>query len=65
MDDPRRTALALIEEGRWHLQELWRVYWANGGQAQQFEFDAYLHGMYRLETFDLKVLTWALEEITT
>ncbi|MGF9649505.1 hypothetical protein AAIH32_16165 [Pseudarthrobacter oxydans] len=64
MDDPRLTALHLIERNECYPQELWVRYWANGGQAQQLEFDAYLHGMYQLSAFDLKILAWALEEIT-
>lgn len=43
--------------------ELWMRYWANGGEAQQFEFEAYLHGLYELDPFDLEVLTWVLEEL--
>lgn len=39
-------------------------YWANGGQAEQFEFDAYLHRACELDPFDLKILAWVLEEIT-
>jgi hypothetical protein len=64
MEDPRRTALSLIEQDDWYLHELWLRYWANGGQAQQFEFDAYLHGIYELDPFDLRILTWVLEEIS-
>lgn len=64
MDDPRRTALNLIEQDDGYLHELWLRYWANGGQAEQFEFDAYLHGVYELSPFDLKILAWVLEEIS-
>lgn len=64
MEDPRRTALNLIEQDNWHLHELWLRYWANGGQAEQFEFDAYLHRACELDPFDLKILAWVVEEIT-
>lgn len=64
MEDPRQTALKLIGQNDRHLQELWMRYWANGGEAQQFEFEVYLHGMYELDRFDLKILAWALEEVT-
>jgi hypothetical protein len=64
MEDPRRTALNLIEQDNWYPQELWLKYWANGGQAEQFEFDAYLHGVYELSPLDLEILACALQEIT-
>lgn len=64
MEDPRRTVLNLIDLGGWTVQDVWVMYWSQGGEAEQFEFDAYLHGAYELAPFDMKILAWALEEIT-
>ncbi|WP_258804227.1 hypothetical protein [Pseudarthrobacter sp. NS4] len=64
MEDPRLTARKLIEQDAGYLHELWVRYWANGGDAQFFEFQAYLYGVYERSPFDLKILTWVLEEIS-
>lgn len=63
MNDPRQTARNLMRNNHMYPLELWMRYWANGGEAQQFEFEAYLHGLYELDPFDLEVLTWVLEEL--
>ncbi|MFC0458205.1 hypothetical protein ACFFGR_16880 [Arthrobacter liuii] len=45
------------------LDELWLWYWAYGGEAEPFEFDAYLHGLQSRDEFDLKILAWAVERV--
>jgi hypothetical protein len=65
MEDPRRTALNLIEQDNWYALELWLKYWANGGQAQQSDSDVYLHKVHELSPLDLQILACALQEITT
>lgn len=61
MEDPRRTARAMIEQQTITLDDLWVRYWANGGSAHAFEFDAYLNGAQELDPFELKILAWSLE----
>lgn len=45
------------------LGDLWLQYWANGGNADQFEFDAYLHGLSEWDTLELIILSWAIEDL--
>ena len=40
MNNPRVTALKLIEQQAITLDELWIQYWANGGNARAFELEA-------------------------
>ena len=63
MEDPRLTARNLIELDESYLQDLWVRYWANGGEAQLLEFEAYLHGMSDRDDYDLRILGWAIEEV--
>lgn len=63
MEDPRRTARALMEQHVLSLDDLWMQYWANGGNVPALEFDAYLNGTQELDAFEAKVLTWALEDL--
>ncbi len=65
MEDPRRTARHLIGRGEISLGELWLRYWANGGDAQPFEFEAYIHEMYELRAIDQDLLALAMEELET
>lgn len=43
---------------------LWLRYWANGGSGQEWELDAFIHGLPVLEEYDLKLLGWAIEDLT-
>ncbi|MBT2586468.1 hypothetical protein [Arthrobacter sp. ISL-95] len=63
MNDPRHTARNLIKQRAITLDRLWIRYWAHGGNAPALEFDAYLHEALVLHPFDLKILTWALEDL--
>lgn len=63
--DPRRTARTLISQKETTLDELWVRYWANGGEAQPFEFEAYLHGMYELRAFEHEILALAIDDLAT
>ncbi|BCW45320.1 hypothetical protein [Arthrobacter sp. StoSoilB5] len=65
MDDPRKTARQLIAKHEITLERLWLRYWAEGGNASEPEFDAFVHGALRLPRFDLRVLTWAMEDLDT
>lgn len=63
MEDPRLTALNLIQQDKNYLDELWLKYWANGGSAGSVEFEAYLHGLTQPDSFDLQILHWAIDEV--
>lgn len=65
MQDPRLTAQLLIARDEQYLHELWLHYWANGGQAQLFEFEAYLYGMIQMCSSELQIVRWAIEEVNT
>lgn len=63
MEDPRLTARKMIEQDDTSLNQLWLSYWANGGDAQPLEFEAYVHGVYERSAYDLKVLAWAIQDV--
>lgn len=65
VEDPRRTAQTLLDRGEISVGELWLRYWANGGDAQPFEFEAYIHEMYELRAIDQEVLALAMEDLET
>jgi hypothetical protein len=46
------------------LESLWVQYWANGGRADRFGFDAFLQGLFEPDEFDQQILTWAFESIS-
>ncbi|WP_461172227.1 hypothetical protein M1D93_14660 [Arthrobacter sp. Z1-9] len=62
MQDPRPQAQALVRDDHSSLCLLWVWYRGNGGEARLEEFDAYVHGLVVLDAFDLKILTWAMED---
>ena len=62
MLDPRSQAQVLVFEDDPSLHHLWTLYWGHGGTAGLIEFDAYLYWLIVLDSFDLKILTWALED---
>ena len=64
MKDSRPTARMMVLQNSDCLQDLWLRYWANGGTADKFEFDAYLHGLMERDPFDQKILTWALQDLS-
>lgn len=53
----------MIDQGETDIRDLWLRYWANSGDAQLFEFHAYLHGLYELRAIDLEILTLAIEDL--
>lgn len=55
--------MMLLHDTEW-LDELWLWYWANGGNADKFEFEALLHGLGEEDPFDEKILAWAIEDLS-
>lgn len=62
MLDPRTRAQVLVHDDNDALHLLWAWYWGNGGDAGLMEFDAYLYELLVLDSFDLKILAWALDD---
>ncbi|MCU1565335.1 MAG: hypothetical protein JWQ56_272 [Pseudarthrobacter sp.] len=63
MEDPRCAAKELLATPGVELWLLWLRYWANGGSGQEWELDAFIHGLPVLEEYDLKLLGWAIEDL--
>jgi len=63
MSDPRQTARNLLRRNSVTLELLWLRYWAEGGDATAFEFDAYLHEALNPPAHELRIIEWAMEEI--
>ncbi|WP_275777051.1 hypothetical protein [Paenarthrobacter sp. Y-19] len=61
--DSRQTARLLVLEHEITLDDLWAWYWANGGNAMLLDFDAYLFGILERDPFDLRILSWAMEDL--
>ncbi len=64
MEDPRAAARALAQQDPGWVYDLWLKYWAHGGSADIFEFDAYLRGYTERDPFELRILAWAIEDLT-
>lgn len=64
MEDPRCAAGELLATPGAELWLLWLWYWANGGGGQEWELDAFIHGLPVLEEYDVKILHWALEDLS-
>jgi hypothetical protein len=43
------------------LGDLWLRCWADGGSAHAVEFDAYPKGAQKLDSFELKIIAWAMK----
>lgn len=63
MNDPSIAAQTLLQQDPDWFEDLWLQYWANGGNADKFNFDAYVHRLCELDFFDLQILTLALEDL--
>lgn len=65
MAEPGLKARALVDSGDVSLLELWTMYWGQGGGAGPLELDAFIHGVPLLDDFDVSILGWALEPLTS
>lgn len=63
VEDPRMAARTLIERGETDAGELWLLYFANGGNAMEWEFEAYLHGLMELSPLDLDLVAVAVRDV--
>lgn len=62
VEDSRVAARSLIEHGDTDGRELWLLYFANGGNLMEWEFQAFLHGLIESSHLDLDLLALAVEE---
>jgi hypothetical protein len=63
MKNPQLVARTMtLQDASW-LEDLWLQYWANGGDADRFDFDAYVHGLSERDPFELDILSWAIEDL--
>lgn len=56
------TARTLIESGEADVRELWLLYFANGGNAMDWEFEGYLDGLMEPPALDLDLLAITLRD---
>ena len=63
MENPKLIARTMALQDASRLEELWLQYWANGGDADRFDFDAYVHDLSERDPFDLDILSCAIEDI--
>lgn len=56
VEDPRLTVRSMIERGEVDVCELWLQYIANGGNASQLEFEAFLYDASEPSALDLNLL---------
>lgn len=64
MNNPRLIArMMLLDDSEW-FDDLWLWYWANGGNAGKFEFDAYLRELSDRDPSDQMILACAIEDLS-
>ena len=63
MRNSQQVARVMVLRDPGWLDDLWLRYWANGGSAGIFEFDAFLHGLREPDAFELEILGWAVEDL--
>ena len=51
MENPKLIARTMALQDASRLEELWLQYWANGGDADRFDFDAYVHDLSERDPF--------------
>jgi hypothetical protein len=64
MNDPRQTALEMVQQDKTSIADLWLRYFANGGNADPVDFEAYLHGLLDADECDMLILSWALDDVS-
>lgn len=61
MNDPREGARDLLEQNAITIKSLWVRYWAHGGNATLFEFEAGLYEIQEPSASDFLSLALAME----
>lgn len=64
MDDPRQAALDLVQRDQASIDMIWLSYFANGGNADPLDFEAYIYGLLDPDEYDPLILSWAVEEVS-
>ncbi|WP_285247706.1 MULTISPECIES: hypothetical protein [unclassified Pseudarthrobacter] len=64
MGDPRQAALDMVQQNKADIEATWLRYFANGGNADQIDFEACVYGLLDLDEYDARILSWAVEEIS-
>ena len=59
----RRAARNGLDDGNFTLLDLSLGFWANGGCAEAWDLDAFIHGLTTLSGPDILVLAWTLEKL--
>lgn len=63
VQDQLLTARSMIEHDEADVYDLWLQYFANGGNASQFEFETFLYGVNEPSDLDLDLLGLAIREL--
>ncbi|MGK3647185.1 hypothetical protein [Pseudarthrobacter enclensis] len=64
MVDRRRSAQELALRDPGYVADLWPRYWAHGGAAARDTFATYLHRKEEWDEFELRILAWAMDELS-
>jgi hypothetical protein len=61
--EQRAMTLAAIREAGFTVTDVWTYYFSLGGGADEYEVDAYLHGMMSLTSLQCDLLAHAVNEM--
>ncbi|MBT2566962.1 hypothetical protein J7I84_10745 [Arthrobacter sp. ISL-85] len=64
MGNSQQVARVMVLQDPGWLEELWLRFWANGGSAGIFEFDAFLHGLRDPDVFEVEILDYAVDDLS-
>lgn len=63
MDSARQAAQEYLDQHPLGTDELWLLYWSNGGASLRSDFGAYLVQAEDPPEGDQQILNWALEDL--
>jgi hypothetical protein len=55
----------MLQQNTASIEQLWLRYYANGGNADPLEFEAYIYGLLLPDDLDVLILSWAIEDVAT
>ncbi|MFC8523938.1 MULTISPECIES: hypothetical protein [Micrococcaceae] len=55
----------MLQQNTASIEQLWLRYYANGGNADPLEFEAYIYGLLPHDDLDALILSWAIEDVAT